>query len=174
MAALLVPLPVQAQYGAVDGEWHAYAGDNGGTKYSGLDQITADNFSSLGIVWRATTPDADLDFDAIAAELVRRGRLGEFPGDSTNPDYGLSLRLFKATPVMADGLLYAPTPLSLGGAWDAGTGERVWVYDPESHFDGPPASRANMRGGAYWKDGDVERVYWGTTDGYLIRVDAKT
>ncbi len=173
-AALLAAPPAFAQYGAPDGEWHAYAGDNGGTKYSGLDQITADNFSDLEIVWRAFTPDAGLDFEAINAELVRRGRLGEFPGESTNPDYGLSLRLFKATPVMADGLIYAPTPLSLGGAWDAGTGEPVWVYDPESHLDGPPASRANMRGGAYWKDGDVERVYWGTTDGYLVSVDAKT
>ena len=46
-AALLAAPPAFAQYGAPDGEWHAYAGDNGGTKYSGLDQITADNFSDL-------------------------------------------------------------------------------------------------------------------------------
>ena len=171
-AALLTAAPARAQQGATNGEWRSYGGDNGGTKYSPLDQIDASNFSSLEIVWRAQTPDARLDFEAITEELVRRDRLGESP--SGNPDYGLSLRLFKATPLMADGLVYVATPLSLGAAYDAGTGENVWVHDPESYLDGPPASRANMRGAAYWNDGEIERVYWGTTDGYLVSVDART
>ena len=171
-AALLTAAPARAQQGATNGEWRSYGGDNGGTKYSPLDQIDASNFSSLEIVWRAPTPDARLDFEAITGELVRRDRLGESP--SGNPDYGLSLRLFKATPLMANGLVYVATPLSLGAAYDAGTGENVWVHDPESYLDGPPASRANMRGAAYWNDGEIERVYWGTTDGYLVSVDART
>ena len=129
---------------------------------------------ALEIVWRAPTPDAQLDFESITEELVRSGRLGESPSGNGNPDYGLSLRLFKATPLLVDGLLYVPTPLSLGAAYDAGTGENVWVHDPESYLDGPPASRANMRGAAYWTDGEIERVYWGTTDGYLLSVDART
>ncbi|HCR00478.1 MAG TPA: pyrroloquinoline quinone-dependent dehydrogenase, partial [Acidobacteria bacterium] len=166
--------PAWAQYGATNGEWPSYGGDNGGTKYSPLDQIDAGNFSSLEIVWRVPTPDGQLDFEAITEELVRRGRLGESPSGTGNPDYGLSLRLFKATPLMADGLLYVPTPLSLGAAYDAGTGENVWVHDPESYLNGPPASRSNMRGAAYWSDGEIERVYWGTTDGYLLSVDART
>jgi quinoprotein glucose dehydrogenase len=138
-----------------------------------LDQVDADNFSRLEIAWRVPTPDARLDLEAITEELARRGRLGEVPAGG-NPDYGVSLRLFKATPLMVGGLVFVPTPLSLGAAYDAGTGEERWVHDPESYLDGPPASRANMRGAAYWTDGNVERVYWGTTDGYLVSVDART
>ena len=174
VALVTTAAPAWAQYGATNGEWPSYGGDNGGTKYSPLDQIDAGNFSSLEIVWRVPTPDGQLDFEAITEELVRRGRLGESPSGTGNPDYGLSLRLFKATPLMADGLLYVPTPLSLGAAYDAGTGENVWVHDPESYLNGPPASRSNMRGAAYWSDGEIERVYWGTTDGYLLSVDART
>ena len=44
-AALLAVSPAAAQHGApADGEWRSYAGDSGSTKYSPLDQITADNF----------------------------------------------------------------------------------------------------------------------------------
>nr|MCS5687096.1 PQQ-binding-like beta-propeller repeat protein [Acidimicrobiales bacterium] len=174
VALVTTVAPAGAQYGATNGEWSSYAGDNGGTKYSPLDQVDAGNFSSLEIVWRVPTPDGQLDFEAITEDLVRRRRLGEDPGGNGNPDYGLSLRLFKATPLMVDGLLYVPTPLSLGAAYDAGTGENVWVHDPESYLNGPPASRSNMRGAAYWSDGEIERVYWGTTDGYLLSVDART
>ena len=172
-ALLTIAAPAQAQYGATDGEWRSYAGDNGSTKYSPLDQIDADNFSRIEIAWRVPTPDARLDLEAITEELARRGRLGEVPAGG-NPDYGVSLRLFKATPLMVGGLVFVPTPLSLGAAYDAGTGEERWVHDPESYLDGPPAARANMRGAAYWTDGNVERVYWGTTDGYLVSVDART
>ncbi len=172
-AVLATAVPATAQYGATNGEWRSYGADNGSTKYSPLDQIDADNFSRLEIAWRVPTPDARLDFKAITQELERRGRLGEAPAGG-GVDYGLSLRVFKATPLMVDGLVYVSTPLSLGAAYDAGTGETRWVHDPKSYLDGPPASRANMRGAAYWTDGEVERVYWGTTDGYLLSVDART
>ena len=171
-ALLTIAAPARAQYGATDGEWRSYAGDNGSTKYSPLDQIDADNFSRLEIAWRVPTPDARLDLEAITEELARRGRSGEVPAGG-NADYGVSLRLFKATPLMVGGLVFVSTPLSLGAAYDAGTGEERWVHDPESYLDGPPAARANMRGAAYWTDGNVERVYWGTTDGYLVSVDAR-
>ena len=36
------------------------------------------------------------------------------------------------------------------------------------------SARWNQRGVAYWTDGNEERIYWGTGDGYLIAVDAKT
>jgi glucose dehydrogenase len=32
-------------------EWRYYAGDNSSTKYSTLDQITAENFNSLKVAW---------------------------------------------------------------------------------------------------------------------------
>jgi quinoprotein glucose dehydrogenase len=36
------------------------------------------------------------------------------------------------------------------------------------------SARWNQRGVAYWTDGKDERIYWGTGDGYLVAVDAKT
>ena len=46
-AAWLAATPAAAQYGApADGEWRRHSGDSGSTKYSPLDQITADNVGS--------------------------------------------------------------------------------------------------------------------------------
>jgi quinoprotein glucose dehydrogenase len=36
------------------------------------------------------------------------------------------------------------------------------------------SARWNQRGVGYWTDGSEERIYWGTGDGYLVAVDAKT
>ena len=134
--------PAPAQYGATDGEWRSYGGDNGSTKYSPLDQIDAGNFSSLEIAWRAPTPDARLDFDAIAREQERRGRVGEAPPGG-NADYGLSLRLFKATPLMVDGLLFVSTPLSQAAAFDAGCFRHQVLLRCDRHVhdrsSGPPS-----------------------------------
>ena len=38
-------------YDTSNGEWRSYAGDIAGTKYSPLDQITAQNFSELEVAW---------------------------------------------------------------------------------------------------------------------------
>src|SRR5689334_10817206 len=43
------------QRGVVNGEWRFYGGDAGSTKYSPLDQINAQNVSSLRIAWRWKT-----------------------------------------------------------------------------------------------------------------------
>ena len=44
-----------AQQGAKNGEWTTYAADLANTRYSPLDQISADNFSKLEIAWRFKT-----------------------------------------------------------------------------------------------------------------------
>ena len=65
------------------GEWPTYGGDLANSKYSPLDQVTAANFGSLKIAWRAKSPDAFLsmtmpdgtewsaDSKLIFAELAR-------------------------------------------------------------------------------------------------------
>ena len=51
-AALTLPLAGQAQKGApATGEWRAYAGDAGSTRYSPLDQINRDNVKNLQVAW---------------------------------------------------------------------------------------------------------------------------
>ena len=83
---------------------------------------------------------------------------------------------FKATPLMVGGTLYLNSPLSIGMAVDAKTGAVRWVYNPKSYESGTTtmSARWNQRGVGYWTDGNEERVYWGTGDGYLVAVDAKT
>ncbi len=156
-----VAAPAHAQYGATNGEWPTYAGDLGGTKYSPLDQIDATNFSDLEIAWRWASPDGSLDLDAL-----REAR----------PEIGI--RNFKATPLMVGGTVYISTPLVQSAAIDAGTGETRWVFNPESYLSDPyPHAMVlsfNSRGLAYWTDGTAERLFYGTNDGYLLAVDAKT
>ena len=79
---------------------------------------------------------------------------------------------------MAGGGVYISTPLAQSAVFDAGTGEVLWVYDPEAYLSDPyPHAMVfsyNSRGFAYWTDGQEERLLYGTNDGYLLAVDAKT
>ena len=52
LIALLWAAPILAQDGASNGEWPAYAGDGGSTKYSALSQIDRDNVGDLEVAWR--------------------------------------------------------------------------------------------------------------------------
>ena len=55
----LLSLAASPVAGAQSEEWRAYSADAAGTKYTPLDQITADNAGDLRVVWRQSTiPDA--------------------------------------------------------------------------------------------------------------------
>ena len=155
--ALIVGRPAHAQHGATDGEWRSYGGDLGSTKYSPLDQIDATNFEDLHIAWRWQSADGSLD---LATLRIDRPRLG--------------IRMFQATPLMAHGVLYLSTALHQVAAVDAGTGDTLWVYDPEVYRRGLPTHFYNSRGVAYWEDGDDRRIFFGTNEGYLLALDAMT
>ena len=128
--------PARAQHGAVDGQWRAYAADNGATKYSPLDRIDAGNVDRLQVAWTRPTVDASI--------------LDVAP----NLGYGNANR---ATPLMVDGVLYAPNAVGLVEAWDPATGETIWVQQPFE--EGPAGFRgAGHRGIAFWTDGDERRI----------------
>ena len=42
------------------GEWHLHGGDAGYTRYSSLDQVSADNVTDLDIVWRRPSVDTSV------------------------------------------------------------------------------------------------------------------
>ena len=67
-------LPLAAQGGAKNGEWRAYAGEPGSTKYSPLDQINKDNAKTLRIAWRFKTDNLGgrADFNMEATPICRR------------------------------------------------------------------------------------------------------
>ena len=148
-----------AQYGAADGEWRSYGGDQGGTKYSPLAQIDATNFEDLEIAWRWESADNALDLDSLREREPRT-----------------SIRGLQVTPLMIAGKLYLSTAMYQTAAIDAGSGETIWVYDPEVYLGGNPTHGYGSRGIAYWADdeSDDERIFWGTSEGYLLAVDAKT
>ena len=176
-------MPAGAQHGAqADGEWPTYGGDLGNTKYSPLDQITADNFDQLEIAWRWRSADGFLSkTDAAGGELWTNSRLifDELSREDPNrwrdgePPY---VARFKATPLMVGGRMFVNMPTSVGAAIDARTGETLWVFNPKTYEAGTTTMTARwiQRGVAYWTDGSAERVLWGTSDGHLVSVDAAT
>ena len=128
--------PAFAQHGAADGQWRAYAADLGATKYSPLDQIDADNVDRLRIAWTRPTVDQSI-LDVVP-----------------NLGYGNANR---ATPLMVDGVVYAPNAVGLVEAWDPATGETIWVQQPFE--EGPAGYRgAGHRGIAFWTDGTERRI----------------
>jgi len=183
LLAAALAAPADAQQGAPeDGQWPTYGGDLGNTKYSPLDQIDAENFSQLRIAWRALSPDAFLSLSMPDGSEWRASSeaiidaLTETDPERYRPGAPPSVFNFQVTPLMVDGVLYISTPLSQAAALDARTGETIWVYNPRSYEEGTPAVGITWRhrGLAYWRDGRDERVYWGTGNGYLMCVQART
>ena len=128
--------PVLAQQGAADGQWRAYAADNGATKYSPLDQIDAGNVDQLQIAWTRPTVDQSI-LDVV-------------------PNLGYN-NANRSTPLMVDGIVYAPNAVGLVEAWDPATGETIWVQQPFE--EGPAGFRgAGHRGIAFWTDGTERRI----------------
>lgn len=151
-AGSVLPALSFAQHGAPAGQWPNHSGDRGSTKYAPLDQINRDNIDDLGIVWRWKTIDTEI----AQANNLRAGA-------------------FKATPLMIDGVLYVSTAISQVAAIDAGTGETLWIHDPESYKQGYPANSGfQHRGVAYWTDGTDQRIVIATGGRQLIALNAKT
>jgi len=146
----LLSLAARPVAGAQTGEWRAYSADAAGTKYTPLDQITADNAGDLQVVWRQSTlPDA-----------IRQGSTARAPA------------LVQNTPLMADGRLYVSTALGTVAALDATTGEVVW-FDPLP--DGVTRRGSSRRGVAYWRgrDGEDARVL-AIVGSTLVALNART
>ncbi len=108
--ALTAPHFATAQSTA-DTEWHHFGHDAANTKYSPLDQITPENFTDLEIAWR---------WRSIETEVTRE-REEIRPGP------------FKSVSLMIDGRVYLSTSLGQVAALDAGTGELIWSYDPQTY-----------------------------------------
>ena len=139
---------VHGQSGAKNGEWPAYGGDKGHTRYSPLDQINPDNFSKLEVAWRFKTD-----------------HLG------SRPEYQ-----YESTPLMVNGVLYttAGTRRTVV-ALDPQTGEELWIHSEREGARALVAPRQfSGRGLAYWTDGREERILYVTPGYQLVALNAKT
>jgi quinoprotein glucose dehydrogenase len=140
--------PTSGQSGAKTGEWTTYGGDLANTRYSPLDQISADNFNKLEVAWRFKTEN-----------------LGPRPETQ-----------FESTPLMVRGVLYSTAGTRRAVvALDAATGETLWIH---REVEGPRGDQAprqlSGRGLAYWSDGREERIIYVTPGYRLLALDAKT
>jgi quinoprotein glucose dehydrogenase len=134
-------------------EWTHYGGNAASQKYSPLDQINKDTVGRLKIAWRWSSPDNAV---VTANPLARPG-------------------MYHDTPLMVKGVLYTVTSLGQIAAINPATGVANWVFDPGSWKAGRPGNLGFVhRGISYWTDGTRERLLLGTSDAYLISVDAKT
>ena len=78
-------------------------------------------------------------------------------------------KALEGTPILVDNTLYFPTQNLKIVALEPETGREIWKYDP--HVNG-----RELRGVSYWA-GDQKiaaRILFGTADGRLIALDAKT
>ena len=137
-----------AESAAPVGEWRTYGGDLRSTRYSPLDQITADNFSDLEVAWRFKT-------DAMGPR----------------PEFN-----FQATPLMVAGVLYMTAGTRRAAvALDAATGEMLWMHSENEGPRGEAAPRQlSGRGLAYWTDGTDARIVYVTPGYQMVALDAKT
>jgi quinoprotein glucose dehydrogenase len=132
-------------------EWLNNRGDPGSTSYSPLDQINRDNVGVLRIAWRWKSDNF--------------GPTPEF--------------YFRATPLMADGVLYTTAGLRRDVvAIGAATGETLWMYRLDEGERGTNAPRRSSgRGVAYWRSSDsseASRVFTITPGYQLVALDART
>ncbi|MDX1382961.1 MAG: PQQ-binding-like beta-propeller repeat protein, partial [Thermoanaerobaculia bacterium] len=147
-AVLLAAVPAAAQ----NVDWPAFGNDPGNSKYSTLDQIGAANFADVRVAWTWESIDKDL-------ELPSRVRPGQF----------------KPVPVVVDGRMYLPTSVGQVVALDAGSGELLWSFNPESWQAGRPANLGfQHRGLAVWSRSGRRRVLMPTHDRRLLSLDAET
>jgi len=131
-------------------EWPTYGGDLASTRYSPLDQISAENFNKLEVAWR-------------------------FKADALGPRPEFN---FEGTPLMVDGIVYSTAGTRRAVvALDAATGEMLWMHSENEGKRGEAAPRQlSGRGLSYWpgSNGERPRVVYVTPGYQLIALDAKT
>ena len=138
--------------------WDHWGGDQGGMKFSKLDQITPANVGYLVRAWEFRTGDLQ-----------------------NRPPVAMARTKFENTPLFVEDSLIVCSPFNEVIALDPGTGEQKWRYDPKISNAQRPANRYNCRGVAYWVDPQApegaqcrSRVFMGTNDARVIALDAKT
>lgn len=125
-------------------DWPMFGHDGGSTRFSPLDQINTANVQQLKRAWT-------------------------YHLNRTAPVASGGRRPSEATPIVAQGLMYIPTPYGTVIALDPEAGTEVWSYKL-------PSGRPSTRGVAYWPGDKTTSasIVFGTSDGKLLSLDATT
>ncbi|SHG65848.1 quinoprotein glucose dehydrogenase [Chryseolinea serpens] len=122
--------------------WSVYKADAGSSSYSALTQINRDNVKDLKSAWTFMPNDA--------------------------PE-GAHFGKAECNPIIVNDVLYATSVRHWVYALEAGTGKKLWSFDP---FDGARGG-GMYRGVTYWEDGDDKRILL-TAGKFLLALDAVT
>ncbi|MBV9768783.1 MAG: pyrroloquinoline quinone-dependent dehydrogenase [Bryobacterales bacterium] len=89
--------------------------------------------------------------------------------DTRPPASAKSMRQIQVTPLVVNGMMYVVTGYQCLVALDPESGKQIWTFN-HHHVGRPP------RGIAYWAGdrNNPARIFFGTFDGFLIAVDAKS
>ncbi|UVO53122.1 pyrroloquinoline quinone-dependent dehydrogenase [Sphingomonas sp. SUN039] len=170
MRRVLLPICLSLLSGAAvaaPGDWPTYGHDKGGQRFSPLAQITPANVAQLSAAWvYHMKPPAEPVAAPTATDTVQRAAEAVGPPTRRRSRFSGS----QATPLIVDGKLFLTTPYGRVVALDPATGKELWV----TPIAGP--GQPSLRGLEYWP-GDATtppRLFFGTRDGRLIALDAKT
>jgi quinoprotein glucose dehydrogenase len=152
--SMALHLPVAGAEG-----WAYYGGDEGGSRYSALQQINRDNVGKLELAWHYRT-------GAVAANPKLKSMID-----------------FQATPTLlpaaAGAHLVICDPFGKVIALDPASGKERWSMDPQIDKT-PYAGRFKCKGVAYWADASApagmpcaHRLFLATADKRLIAMDAR-
>jgi quinoprotein glucose dehydrogenase len=159
-APLIFALGLVLHLGVAGAEgWAYYGGDEGGSRYSPLQQINRDNVGKLELAWQYRT-------GAVAANPTLKSMID-----------------FQATPTLlpaaAGAHLVICDPFGKVIALDPASGKERWSMDPQIDKT-PYAGRFKCKGVAYWADSTVpagtacaHRLFLATADKRLMAMDAR-
>ena len=127
-ALVISASPGVAQQGARGGDWRAYSGDAGSTRYAPLEQITRDNVKNLQVAWT--------------------WRYDNFGGGTSQTTPIVATGIMYFTVGQRRNVI----------AVNPGTGETLWTWRPDEGARFDQAPRKVGRGVAYWTDGTDARI----------------
>ena len=122
--------------------WNNYGGSKENIHYSSLTEIDTNNASQLQPAWIFNTGDAD---------TVKNSQI-------------------QCKPIIVDSTIYLTSPTLKLFALRAGTGKKIWEFDPDSMSLNFVLN--NSRGVTYWTDGKNDKRIFYVASSYLHCIDA--
>ena len=122
--------------------WNNFGGTKDNIHYSSLTEIDTNNVSQLQPAWIFNTGDAD---------TVKNSQI-------------------QCNPIIVDSIMYVTSPTLKLFALHAGTGQKIWEFDPDSMSLNFVLN--NSRGVTYWTDGKNDKRIFYVASSYLHCIDA--
>jgi quinoprotein glucose dehydrogenase len=127
--------------------WENYGGSKDNLHYSSLIQIDTSNVNQLQLAWIFNTGDAD---------TAKNSQI-------------------QCNPIIIDSVMYFTSPTLKLFAVHAGTGKKIWEFNPDSIFRNNEFMHFvlnNSRGVTYWTDGKNDKRILYVASSYLHCIDA--